>query len=471
MEANLYDVGMVGLGVMGRNLVLNLADHGARVAGYDKDLSKGEVLCREAGNSPVAAAANVAEFVALLRPPRVVMLLVAPASVVDIVLRDLLPHLGAGDLVIDAGNSHFRDTDRRAQQAAEKGVRFFGMGVSGGEAGARRGASLMPGGPKDAYERVRPLLESVAARVDGEPCVTWLGPGSAGHYVKMVHNGIEYGVMQLLAESYDLMKRGLGLGNDELAEAYERWNQGELNSFLVEITARIFRQPDDRTPSRLVDMILDVAGQKGTGQWTSEEALALQVPVPTLDAAVTMRNLSGREAARHAAHEAHGGPVRPYKGQRVNFLDELANALSAGVLLCYAQGMDLLRQASESYHYQLNLAEVARIWRGGCIIRAALLDDVRAAFAARPDLPHLIADPRLAERLRARAGDLRVVVRAAAEMGLPVPGLMASLGYHDALRAGWLPANLIQAHRDLFGAHTYRRRDVPGSFHTHWADA
>jgi 6-phosphogluconate dehydrogenase len=416
----------------------------------------------------VAAAADVAQFAALLRPPRVVMLLVAPAPVVDVVLRDLLPHLAAGDLVIDAGNSHFQDTDRRGRLLAEKGVRFFGMGVSGGEAGARHGPSLMPGGPRDAYERVRPVLESVAAKVQGEPCVTWLGPGSAGHYVKMVHNGIEYGVMQLLAEAYDLMKRGLGLGNDELAAVFDRCDEGELNSFLVEITARIFRQLDDRTPGRLIDAILDVARQKGTGEWTSEDALALGVPIPTLEMAVTQRHLSGREEERRAAAQLFGSPVPPFAGDRATFIDDLGDALSAGVLLCYAQGMDLLRHASQHYGYQLDPAEVARIWRGGCIIRADLLDDIRAAYRARPDLPNLVLDPRLAGRLKAREGGLRKVVCAAAAAGLPVPCLMASLAYHDSLRSGWLPANLTQAQRDFFGAHTYQRRDAPGAFHTRW---
>jgi 6-phosphogluconate dehydrogenase len=470
MGKQLYEVGMVGLGVMGRNLVLNMADHGHAVAGYDKDLAKGEQLVHEAAGKPVAAAKDVAEFVSLLRPPRVALLLVAPAPVVDIVLRDLVPHLQAGDLVIDAGNSHFKDTDRRAQLLAQTGVRFFGMGVSGGESGARHGPSLMPGGPREAYERVRPVLESVAARVGGEPCVTWLGPGSAGHYVKMVHNGIEYGVMQLLAEAYDLMKRGLGLTNDEVAATFERWDAGELNSFLVEITARVFRQADDRGPGRLIDAILDVARQKGTGKWTSEDALDLQVPIPTLDAAVTMRNLSGRVEERRAAHELYGGPAVPLDADRGRFLDELAGAVYVGMVLCYAQGMDLLRQASTGHGYNLNLAEVARIWRGGCIIRAALLEEIRTAFGARPDLPNLVLDAALAGKLKARAGALRSVVWAAAEAGLPAPGLMASLAYFDSLRSGWLPANITQAQRDLFGAHTYERRDAAGTFHTHWAE-
>jgi 6-phosphogluconate dehydrogenase len=471
METKLYEIGMVGLGVMGRNLVLNMADHGHAVAGYDKDLSKGEQLLKEAAPHPVGAAPDVAEFVRMLRPPRVAMLLVAPAPVVDIVIGDLLPHLVAGDLVIDAGNSHFKDTERRAKTLAEKGANFFGMGVSGGESGARHGPSLMPGGPKDAFERVRPILESVAAKVNGEPCVTWLGPGSAGHYVKMVHNGIEYGVMQLLAEVYDFMKRRLGLHNDDIAATFERWNKAAVNSFLVEITARIFRQPDDRTPGRLIDAILDVARQKGTGKWTSEDALDLGVPIPTLDAAVTMRNLSGRDAERKAAHEFYGEPTTTNPADRGRWLIHLEGALYAGMVICYAQGMDLLRQASIDHGYKFNLAEVARIWRGGCIIRASLLEDIRAAFASQPDLPNLILDPKLAEKLKVHQGSLRSVVRVAVESGLPASALMASLAYFDSLRSGTLPANLTQAQRDLFGAHTYERRDVAGTFHTHWAEA
>jgi 6-phosphogluconate dehydrogenase len=459
---------MVGLGVMGRSLVLNMADHGFAVAGYDKDLTKGTALVNEGAGKPIAAAGNVSDFVGMLRPPRVIMLLVAPAPVVDAVLRDLLPHLAPGDLVIDAGNSHFPDTDRRAKSLAEKGVNFFGMGVSGGESGARHGPSLMPGGPREGYERVRPILEAIAARVSNEPCVAWMGSGSAGHYVKMVHNGIEYGIMQLLSESYDLMHRGLGLDDDELHAVFQRWNQGELNSFLVEITAQIFLKVDERTGNRLIDVIRDSARQKGTGKWTSQAALDLQTPTPILDVAVTMRDLSGLDQERRAAHARLGGPTPVFHGARDEFLQQLQNALSAAVILTYTQGLDVLRHASKAHGYGLNLEEVARIWRGGCIIRAALLDDIRAAFRAQPDLANLVLDPRLAERLKARQQDLRRVVGIAVEMGIPAPGLMMALSYYDALRSGWLPANLIQAQRDYFGAHTYERLDAEGTYHTKW---
>jgi 6-phosphogluconate dehydrogenase len=471
MATQLYEIGMVGLGVMGRSLVLNMADHGHAVAGYDKDLSKGQLLLTEGAGKPVAAADSPAAFVAMLRPPRAILLLVAPASVVDFVLRDLQPLLQPGDLIIDAGNSYFKDTDRRATQLAEKGIRFFGMGVSGGEAGARHGPSMMPGGPRDAYERVRPILESVAARVHGEPCVAYMGSGSAGHYVKMVHNGIEYGLMQLLSETYDLMKRGLGLSNAEMQAVYSAWNQGELNSFLLEITAQIFRKGDDKTGRALLDMVLDVARQKGTGKWTSEEALELQVPAPTLDAAVMARVLSGQEAERTAIHKQHPLARTVYGGDRQVFLSQLRNAYHAGMILAYAQGLDLLRKASEAYKYGLNLEEIARIWRGGCIIRAALLDDLRAAYKARPNLTNLLLDPRLAEMLLTRQSDLREVVRTAAELGLPVPALMMSLAYYDSFRSDWLPANLVQAQRDFFGAHTYERIDEKGTFHSQWGGA
>jgi 6-phosphogluconate dehydrogenase len=469
MDRNLYELGMVGLGVMGRNLVLNMADHGHAVVGYDKNPDRGQDLLREGAGKEVAAAGKMAEFVAMLRPPRVILLLVAPASVVDLVVRDLAGLLSEGDLVIDAGNSYFKDTDRRAQFLSEKKVRFFGMGVSGGESGARHGPSLMPGGPREGYDRVRPVLESVAARVGGEPCVTWLGPGAAGHYVKTVHNGIEYGVMQLLAEAYDLMHRGLGLDNDALAGVFERWDKGELHSFLIEITGRIFRKQDDLTPNRLVDMVLDVARQKGTGQWTSEEGLALQVPLPTIDVAVTMRNLSARSDERTAAHKLYGDPTK-ISADRGKFLDDLAAGVWAATLACYAQGMDLLRVASAHYKYNLNLAEVARIWRGGCIIRAALLDDLRGAFTTTADLPNVLLDPALAAKMKAKQGALRTVVKAAVDAGIPAPAFAASLNYYDALRSGTLPTNLVQAQRDYFGAHTYERRDRPGTSHTHWGE-
>jgi 6-phosphogluconate dehydrogenase len=468
MDPQGYDLGMVGLGVMGRNLLLNMADHGYAVAGLDTNPDKVQALKTEGAGKKVDATTSAADFLAMLRRPRAVMLLVPAGRPVDAVIETLLPLLEPGDLIIDAGNSHFTDTDRRAKALADKGVHFFGMGVSGGEAGARYGPSIMPGGPQAAYERVRPILEAVAAHVNGEPCVTYLGPGSAGHYVKMVHNGIEYGLMQLIAECYDLMKRGLGLNNDELHAVFDQWNQGELNSFLIEITAQIFLKVDDKTGNRLVDMVLDVARQKGTGKWTSQDAMDLQVPIPTIDAAVSMRDLSGYEEERKAAAKALTGPSERYLGDRQAFLGRLRGALYAATVMTYAQGMAQLRKASQVYGYNLKLEDVARIWRGGCIIRAALLEDLRTAYQANPDLPNLLLDPNLGQAVATRQDDLRAVVGTAAQLGIPAPGFMASLGYYDGYRSARLPANLTQAQRDYFGAHTYERIDEKGTFHTDW---
>jgi 6-phosphogluconate dehydrogenase len=468
MKAQQFEIGMVGLGVMGRNLLLNMADHGHSVAGYDKDTAKVAALRQEAETRDIRGAADIKEFIALLRKPCAVMMLVPAGPPVDSVINDLLAHLQPGDLIIDAGNSYFKDTDVRLRNLAAKGIQFLGVGVSGGEEGARHGPSIMPGGPKKAYERVRSVLEAVAARVSGDPCVTYLGPGSAGHFVKMVHNGIEYGVMQLLAEAYDLMKRSLSMNDDEMGETYALWNKGELNGYLVEITGHIFSRQDEKTGKRLLDEILDVAEQKGTGMWTSQSAMELQVPIPTIDLAVVMRDLSVFEGQRKKASVILRRPLRSLRGDRDAFLTSLRGALYAAMILTYAQGLAVLTAASDKLEYHLNLEAVARIWRGGCIIRAALLEDICAAFRARPDLPNLLLDPRLSRKVMEHQEDLRRVVCQAAESGVPVPGLMVSLGYLDAYRSAWLPANLIQAQRDYFGAHTYERIDSKGTFHTEW---
>jgi 6-phosphogluconate dehydrogenase len=464
----LSEIGMVGLGVMGRNLVLNMADHGFSVAGYDKDSAKVEALRQESKQHDVRAAESIQAFVGLLRPPRAIILLVPAGAPVDSVIHDLLPHLDKGDLIIDAGNSYFKDTDVRARNLAAKGIQFLGVGVSGGEEGARHGPSIMPGGPKAAYERVRPVFEAAAAKVNGDPCVTYLGPGSAGHFVKMVHNGIEYGVMQLLAESYDLMKRGLGLNDGELHDVFSAWNHGELNGYLMEITSHIFCKVDEKTGKRLVDEIMDVAKQKGTGMWTSQSAMELQVPIPTIDLAVAMRDLSGFAKEREQASAIYQRSPRRFTGDRKAFLVQLRRALFAGMIIVYAQGMALLAVASDKYEYHLDLEAVARIWRGGCIIRAALLEDICAAFHARPELPNLLLAPNLSVKVLEHQEDLRRVACHAAESWVPAPGLMVSLSYLDAYRSAWLPANLIQAQRDYFGAHTYERIDAKGTFHTEW---
>jgi 6-phosphogluconate dehydrogenase len=468
MKADQCEIGMVGLGVMGRNLLLNMADHGHSVAGYDKNVTKVAALRLEAETRNILGAADIREFIGLLHQPRVVMMLVPAGRPVDSVINDLLAHLQPGDLIIDAGNSYFKDTDVRARNLKAKGIQFLGVGVSGGEEGARHGPSIMPGGPMEAYKRVRPVLEAVAARVNGDPCVTWLGPGSAGHFVKMVHNGIEYGVMQLLAEAYDLMKRGLSMNDDEMGQAYALWNKGELNGYLVEITSHIFSRQDEKTGKRLLDEILDVAEQKGTGMWTSQSAMELQVPIPTIDLAVAMRDLSVFEGQRKKASAILHRPLRSLRGNRDAILTSLRGALYAAMILTYAQGLAVLTAASDKLEYHLSLEAVARIWRGGCIIRAALLEDICAAFHARPDLPNLPLDPHLSRKVMEHQEDLRRVVCQAAESGVPVPGLMVSLGYLDAYRSAWLPANLIQAQRDYFGAHTYERIDAKGTFHTEW---
>ncbi|MGD0652894.1 MAG: NADP-dependent phosphogluconate dehydrogenase [Thermoguttaceae bacterium] len=466
-----YEIGMIGLGVMGRNLVLNMADHGFSVAGYDKDPKQVEALRKESADRDICGAENINDFIALLRPPRAVIMLVPAGAPVDSVIKDLLPHLDKGDLIIDAGNSYFKDTDLRARNLAARGIQFLGVGVSGGEEGARHGPSIMPGGPKEAYERVRPMFEAVAAKVHGDPCVTWLGPGSAGHFVKMVHNGIEYAVMQLLAETYDLMKRYLGLNDDELHDVFSAWNNGDLNGYLMEITSHIFSKQDKNTGKRLIDEILDVARQKGTGMWTSQSAMELQVPIPTIDMAVAMRNLSVFEKQRESASAVLQRPVRRFEGDRDTFLKQVRLSLYAGMVLTYSQGFAVLATASDKYEYHLNLEAVARIWRGGCIIRAVLLDDILTAYRNQPGLPNLLLDGELATKVMANQESLRRVVCTAAELGLPALGLMTVLGYLDGYRSAWLPANLIQAQRDYFGAHTYERIDSKGTFHTQWEES
>jgi 6-phosphogluconate dehydrogenase len=454
-----YDIGMIGLGVMGRNLALNMIDHGFSVAGYDRDPNKIKAI------DPIYAVSDIQKFIRLLRRPRAIMLLVPAGAPVDAVIKVLLPHLHSGDLIIDAGNSYFKDTDIRTHNLIKRGIHFMGVGISGGEEGARHGPSIMPGGSFEAYERVRPIFEAVAAKVNNEPCVTYVGSGSAGHFVKMVHNGIEYGMMQLIAETYDLMKRGLGLNNDELHNLYSEWNAGKLNSYLIEITSQIFSKEDEKTGNRLIDEILDVARQNGTGMWTSQSAMELQVPIPTIDAAVMMRDLSILKQERQQASKIYS---QVHAGAQLD-KTVLHDALYIAMIITYAQGFALLSAASKAYQYQINLAGIARIWRGGCIIRARLLDDIQAAYAKTAELSNLLLHPAIAEKITHHEKALRDVVCTAAECGLPAPGLMSALSYLDSYRSAWLPANLIQAQRDYFGAHTYERIDAQGTtIHTEW---
>lgn len=470
------ELGMIGLGTMGRNLLLNLVDNGFNVACFDRTPAKALAFAKEEAEGRVEAGTTLPKLVALLKRPRVVMMLVPAGKPVDEVLKQIVPHLAKKDIVIDGGNSHFRDTERRQRALGRKGLLFLGVGVSGGEAGARHGPSLMPGGPAEAYERVRPMFEAVSAQVNGEPCAAWCGPGGAGHYVKMVHNGIEYGLMQLIAETYDLMTRGLGLSTAEVRDVFRGWNGTELNSFLVEITVTVLGVADPKTGRPLVEMIRDAARQKGTGAWTTESASELQVPVPTIDLAVAIRDLSGdtaqRAAVLEALGEAHGAS---FGGDSETLIGQLRGALYAAMIVTYAQGMALLRVASAANKWNIDPGTVSRIWRGGCIIRAALLEKMRQAYQRNPGLVNLLADVGPADRGLAgevvrRQEELRAAVGAAVELGIPAPALSASLVYLDSYRSPRLPANLIQAQRDFFGAHTYERLDEPGTFHTEWAE-
>jgi 6-phosphogluconate dehydrogenase len=458
--------GMIGLGTMGRNFLLNAAQHGFKCTGYDKDAEKQNLLIAESENYDVTAAANVEEFVAGLSQPRNIMLLVPAGPIVDLVIEELLPLLTPDDLIIDGGNSHFTDTERREKYLEGKGLRFLGVGVSGGEEGARHGASIMIGGDLGAYERVRPLLEAVSAKVDDEPCAAHVGNSSAGHFVKMVHNGIEYGLMQLIAETFDLMQRGLGMNYDEIADVFAEWNRGELNSFLIEITETVLRKMDEKTGRHLVEEILDTAGQKGTGKWTSQAAMDMGVPVPTIDSAVTMRQLSAMKAERMAAsgQRTVASDRSGIQNSEVQ-IPNLRNALLAAFILTYSQGLSLLKTASEEKNFGIDLTQVARIWRGGCIIRAALLEDIRRAFALNKDLVNLMLDENFARILNENQADLREAVSISAKNGFPSYCLMSCLAYYDAYHSERLPANLIQAQRDYFGAHTYQLIDQEGNFH------
>jgi len=467
--------GFIGLGVMGHMLALNMQRHGFRVAGYDLDPQKIHAfaaLNAERGDLPaLVPCASVSEFLAALERPRRIMLMVPAGKPVDAAIQELKPSLEPGDLLIDGGNTFFMDTERRSAELEALGIVYIGAGVSGGEQGALWGPSIMPGGQPQAWELVKPIFEAIAAQVNGEPCVTHIGPRGAGHYVKMVHNGIEYGDMQLIAEAYDLLKRGLGLDNAQLAQVFGKWNRGELESYLIEITADIFTRTDPETGQAVVDLILDEAQQKGTGKWTSQNALDLGAPTPTINAAVESRILSAYKAERVAASQVLQGPPasQPAQADLPAQIEMVRQALYAAKLCSYAQGFALLRLASQEYRYDLKYAGIARIWRGGCIIRARFLNDISQAFERDPDLPNLLVDPFFAAGINARQASLRKLVSLAAESGIPALAFSSALAYYDAYRTARLPANLTQAQRDYFGAHTYRRIDREGVFHTEWA--
>jgi 6-phosphogluconate dehydrogenase len=466
-----YSMGVVGLGVMGANLARNIASKGFGVAGYDTDPAKTKALTSDGTTAAGAIAATDApdRLMAMLERPRRILVMVPAGPPVDGVIAHLRPHLQPGDVLIDGGNSLFRDTDRRSDELLAAGFRFIGMGVSGGEEGARHGPSLMPGGPRDAYDEVAPILRAIAAKADDEePCVAYMGPRGAGHYVKMVHNGIEYGDMQLIAEIYDLLHRGAGFSAGEIATIFSEWNEGELQSYLIEITVRILTYRDEETGAPLVDVILDEAQQKGTGKWMSQNAFDVGAPIPTVNAAVEARIISALKAERVAASKVLRGPSRPMAIDRQTLVDAARQALYASKVTSYAQGLALLRLASQEYAYDINPGDVAKIWRAGCIIRARLLSEIRSAHDRDPSLVNLMMDQAFAEALGARQDAWRLAVQTAAGLGIPVPATSASLAYYDAYRSARLPANLTQGQRDFFGAHTFRRIDRDGVFHANW---
>ena len=465
----LCEIGMIGLGVMGRNFLMNMAGHGFPVAGYDNDEVKVEVLRHGTRDNDVRASGDIRAFVSMLRAPRAIMLLVPAGPAVDSVISELVPLLDHGDLIIDAGNSHYTDTDVRAKFLANKRLQFLGIGMSGGGEGALDGPSIMVGGTTEAYARVQPVFEAAAAQFNGSPSVARVGSGSAGHFVKMVHNGIEYGLMQVIAEAYDLMGRGLGLTDGEVQEFFAGWNHGEMEGYLVEITSRIFAKGDERTGRPLIDEVVDVAGQLGTGMWTSECALGLHVPIPTIDAAVSMRNLSLLKGERIVANGVLLADGVGFQGDRGLLLRQLGRALYAAAIITYSQGFALMGVASGVFNYGLDLSVVARIWRAGCIIRAAVLEKVWEAYRGQPGLPNLLVNPEIARRVMAHQQDLRATICAGAELGIPVPGLMSALGYLDGYRSSRLPANLIQAQRDYFGEHCLETANTSRPFHVGWA--
>jgi 6-phosphogluconate dehydrogenase len=485
MKEQKFDYGMIGLGTMGRNLVYNMSDRGYTVIGFDKNDSQVQMLKKESCNEKISATSNLEEFLQALKSPKVIMMLVPAGKIVDEVINELKPFLSDNDLLIDCGNSHFIDTNRRIEQLEKSAIHFMGVGISGGESGARYGPSIMPGCPKDVYERVAGMLKSIAAKVHDEPCVTWLGTGSAGHYVKMVHNGIEYGLMQLIAEAYHLLKDVGKLNNNELHYCFAKWNEGFLQSYLLEITADIFLKKDEFSNTILVDLILDSAKQNGTGGWTSDDAINLQIPIPVIDVAVTMRDMSALKTERELASAKLAGSTTKHTGGKPPFISMqdqvvkqakdkaelivmLEQALYFSMITVYAQGMSLLQAASKKYAYDLNLGDIAKIWRGGCIIRARLLEDIHTAFSTETSLANLMLCKSFADKLQHSETGIRYVIRKAIDNGIPMPAMMMSLGYYDSYRSGWLPANLIQAQRDYFGAHTYERNDKDGIFHTKW---
>ncbi len=464
--------GVIGLAVMGENIALNIERNGFPIAVYNRSRSKTDAFMENrAQGKDVVAAFSLEEFVEALEKPRRILLMVQAGKPVDMVIDQLKPLLDPDDMIIDGGNSLYEDTERRVKDLEAAGFNFIGMGVSGGEEGALNGPSLMPGGSKSAYDAIEPIVTKIAAQVDDGPCVTYIGQGGSGHFVKMVHNGIEYGDMQLIAEAYDLLKNVLGLGQEELHEIFAEWNKTEeLDSFLIEITADIFTKTDDETGKPLVELIVDKAGQKGTGRWTVMSALEIGVNIPTITAAVNARIMSAIKEERVIAAKQLDGPKATFDGDKKEFVNKIRDALYCSKICSYAQGMDLLSKASALNGYDLDLGEMARIWKGGCIIRAAFLNKIKAAYDENPKLANLLLAPEFKQTILDRQSAWREVIATAATIGIPVPAFSASLDYFDSYRRDRLPQNLTQAQRDYFGAHTYERTDKEGIFHTEWME-
>ena len=464
-------IGVIGLGVMGLNLALNMESKGFPVAVYDYWTDRTDAFIEnEAQDKQIIGCSTLDGFVASIATPRKILMMVKAGETTDSVIQSLLPHLDKGDILIDGGNTFFGDTNRRTAELKESGIHFIGTGVSGGEEGARFGPSLMPGGPKEAYDQVKPILDAISAKVDGTPCSAHMGPEGAGHYVKMVHNGIEYGDMQLISEAYFILKHALGMTASELQETFATWNKGELDSYLIEITSEIFGKMDEETGAPLLDQIMDKAGQKGTGKWTSQNALDLGISLPIVTESVFARFISSIKDERVAASQLLAGPkVTPFSGNREEMIEAIRKALYMSKICSYAQGFAQMRAASEEYGWDIPYGEVAMIFRGGCIIRAQFLQNIKEAFDQNPALPNLLVDPYFTSIVSEYQSSLRDVLGLAIAQGVPTPAFASALAYYDSYRTATLPANLVQAQRDYFGAHTYERIDKEGSFHTEWS--
>ncbi|MEK4223094.1 NADP-dependent phosphogluconate dehydrogenase [Bacillus sp. FSL W8-0116] len=462
-------IGVIGLAVMGKNLALNIESKGYSVSVYNRSREKTDALLEEAKGKNIVGTYSIEEFIDSLEKPRKILLMVKAGAPTDATIEQLKPHLEPGDILIDGGNTFFKDTQRRNKELSELGIHFIGTGVSGGEEGALTGPSIMPGGQKEAYDLVSPILKDISAKVNGDPCCTYIGPDGAGHYVKMVHNGIEYGDMQLISEAYFLLKNLLGLNADELHQVFAEWNKGELDSYLIEITADIFTKKDEETGKPLVDVILDKAGQKGTGKWTSQSALDLGIPLPLITESVFARFISALKEERVKASKLLKGPeTKGFEGDRSKLIESIRRALYMSKICSYAQGFAQMRAASEEYNWNLRYGDIAMIFRGGCIIRAQFLQKIKEAYDRDPNLTNLLLDPYFKEIVEKYQSSLREVVSLAVLQGIPVPAFSAALSYYDSYRTETLPANLIQAQRDYFGAHTYERVDKEGIFHTEW---